>query len=204
MSSEPDSASLAPADPETRPAAERSPESPAAAHPSEGAGPEAEARGKAPPIRIGTQRYGVKPPAAVAKPVLPSPPAHLLARARGIADDEQTPDSSAILAAEESVDAHDQTAANARTTPPSSAKPGKKQGGKQPRASRSMPEQAPPRKYPPPNTRGQLSPDLELEFMEALGGESLDEIIAQGTPDTVVVELEPESRHKGKVIQVHR
>ena len=67
-----------------------------------------------------------------------------------------------------------------------------------------MPELPPTRKYPPPNTRGQLSADLELEFMEALGGESLDEIIASGTPGTVVAELEPESRHKGKVIQVHR
>src|SRR4051812_5563315 len=33
------------------------------------------------PIRIGTQRYGIKPPAAVPSPVLPAPPADLLARA---------------------------------------------------------------------------------------------------------------------------
>jgi len=44
---------------------------------------------------------------------------------------------------------------------------------------------------------------LELEFMEALGGESLDEIIGQGRGDAVA-ELEVESRHRGRIVKIHR
>ncbi|MBI3838890.1 MAG: S1 RNA-binding domain-containing protein [Planctomycetia bacterium] len=210
MSSHSDSAPSAPAssadlksNPGASPSAESAPGSQAAAHPEEASGQEAEGRRKGPPIRIGTQRYGVKPPAAVPKPVLPSPPAALLAKAHASADDEPTsPAESSAMSATPAAEAADPALEAGPASAPESAKPGKKSGGRKPRAS--IQEQPQPRKYPPPNTRGQLSPDLELEFMEALGNESLDEIIASGTPSTVVAELEPESRHKGKVISIHR
>ncbi len=216
MSSQSDSAPLAPAssaDPKPNPAASPSAEDvpgvQAAAHSEEPSGQEAEARRKGSPIRIGTQRYGVTPPVAVPKPVLPSPPASRFTKAHdGSAEDEPTPPAepaiSATSTAEHQIAAADPSAEATPAIPPASARPNKKSGGKKSRESRSMPELPPTRKYPPPNTRGQLSPDLEIEFLEALGSESLDEIIASGTPSTVVTELEPESRHKGKVISIHR
>ena len=62
---------------------------------------------------------------------------------------------------------------------------------------------AAPKKYPPPNLRSQLSPDLEVEFAEALAGVSLDEVLA-ATQASEADELEPESRHTATVISVHR
>jgi small subunit ribosomal protein S1 len=59
-----------------------------------------------------------------------------------------------------------------------------------------------PKKYPPPNTRGELPPDLEVEFAEALAGMSMDEVLTAG--EVGEVELEPESKHIGRVISVHR
>ncbi len=58
-------------------------------------------------------------------------------------------------------------------------------------------------RIPPPNLRGELSPDLELEYAEALGGQSLDEIIA-GETRAPADELAPESRCQGTVVAVHR
>ena len=192
MSSESDSASSAPADarqnPQSSPSAENATDSPAASHAEASVDLEGEARRKGPPIRIGTQRYGVKPPVAVPKPVLPSPPVSQLAQARGSAEEESTsperPPGSAGSTAQPSNVAPDSISEAA----PASGKRDKKSAGNKPRGSRSMSEQPQARKFPPPNTRGQLSPDLEIEFLEALGGESLDEIIAA-----------PKTRKKGRV-----
>jgi len=60
------------------------------------------------------------------------------------------------------------------------------------------------KKYPPPNTRAQLPPELELELAEALGGMSVDEIMQGEATPTAVADLEPESRHVGAVIAIHR
>ena len=165
---------------------------------------EDETRRKA--IRIGTQRYGVKPPPAVAKPVLSAPPASLVAKAAAAAEsDEETTEAATQSATEQS--APGQPAGTPQSTLPSSApreQRSKKPDGKKPRESKFLVEQTQERRYPPPNTRAQLTPDLEVEFLEALGSESLDEIIAGGTPVEIVAELEPESRHKGKVVSIHR
>ena len=147
---------------------------------------------KTAPIRIGSQRDGVKPPAAVAKPVLPAPPVAAVAPA------------------------FNDTAEEASEVPSDAAGPAASQrgganraarrehgGGSKSRAAQPLVEPQYQSKYPPPNTRGQLSADLEMEYMAALGGEPLEAIIAGGTTN-IVAELEPESRHKGKVISVHR
>jgi small subunit ribosomal protein S1 len=67
---------------------------------------------------------------------------------------------------------------------------------------------APPperKKFPPPNKRNALSPELELEYQEALGGMSLDDIVegkeGQAPP---AAELLPETRVRGKVDKVQR
>ncbi len=144
-----------------------------------------------PPIRIGTQRYGVKVPTAIAQPVLPSPPAELLGRSTA----QAAPEAAAPEAATSEEDS-----GQAPDTKP--AKP-QASTGKQ-RAPKPAVESRPTHKYPPPNIRAQLSPELEVEFLAALGGESMEDVMAVGSPETIVAELEPESRHKGKVISVHR
>jgi small subunit ribosomal protein S1 len=169
---------------------------------------ETDAPRKAPAIRIGTQRYGVKPPPAVAKPLLPSPPPEILAKAAAVlasADAERPIDSMPAAehraaSGEVSPAAVSPTQAGRHDAPP---KTGKKRPEKTSRTPKFTAEPQFKSKYPPPNVRGQLSPDLELEYMEALGGQPLEEIIAvEGAQ--LVAELEPESRHKGKVVSVHR
>ncbi len=59
--------------------------------------------------------------------------------------------------------------------------------------------------YPPPNVRDQLSPELEKELEEALGGESLDAIIDDPTnAASPGDELKPDTKVKGKVVKIHR
>lgn len=58
-----------------------------------------------------------------------------------------------------------------------------------------------PKKYPPPNLRGQLTPDLEVEYAEALAGLSLDEMLDPAA--AADAELEPESRHMATVVSIH-
>jgi small subunit ribosomal protein S1 len=74
-------------------------------------------------------------------------------------------------------------------------------------AKAQIPSAAPPppapKKFPPPNKRHQLSPELEAELAEALGGMSVDEIVG-GTSAGNKKEVEPESRHMAKVVAVHR
>ena len=60
-------------------------------------------------------------------------------------------------------------------------------------------------KYPPPNVRAQLSPELEQELEAALGGESLDAII-DGSATAAVTgdELPPDTKLTGTVAKIHR
>jgi small subunit ribosomal protein S1 len=81
---------------------------------------------------------------------------------------------------------------------------GQSGGSERDKAAPEPDDARPAKKYPPPNLRGQLTPDLEVEFAEALGGMSLDEIIAGGQLEPEQAELEPESKHRGRVISVHR
>jgi small subunit ribosomal protein S1 len=55
----------------------------------------------------------------------------------------------------------------------------------------------------PPSVRARLSPDLETEFAQALGGDSFDDLMASGTFAEQAL-LEPESRHTAKVVAVRR
>lgn len=202
MSSQPDSAPLAPASsadspsPSDPPPAAASEAAPSGAVESS-AGHEGDTARKSPAIRIGTQRYGVKPPTAVATPVLPAPPAELLAKAAALS-----------VAAEPRGEAPSeqpgQERSEAAPRPATGAAPSKKKSDQKPRALKPLAEPQPTCKYPPPNIRSQLSPEMEMELMAAMGGESVEEIIAGGSPTEVVAELEPESRHQGKVISIHR
>ncbi|MCA9240262.1 MAG: S1 RNA-binding domain-containing protein, partial [Planctomycetales bacterium] len=57
-------------------------------------------------------------------------------------------------------------------------------------------------KYPPPNVRAQLSPELEAELEAALSGESLDDLISQSTQEAAG-ELAPETKVTGRVTRQH-
>lgn len=59
-------------------------------------------------------------------------------------------------------------------------------------------------KFPPPNKRQQLSPELEAELQEALGDASLDELVKGASLPSAAVEVEPESRHQARVVSIHR
>ena len=146
-------------------------------------------------IKIGTQRYGTPAPKAVAHPVLAPPPSARHADDAAQASDvgKQSPSTSG-----------DEDSDTASTGPDNATAAGtaKKKPGNKSRAERPLNEQ-PPRKYPPPNIRDQLSPELEMEYLEALGGQSIDDII-DAEAGAATAELEPESRHQGKVISVHR
>lgn len=60
------------------------------------------------------------------------------------------------------------------------------------------------KRFPPPNIRGQLPPDLEAEFQEALADAPLDDLIAGGDQLTRQPMLEPDSRHTGRVVMIRR
>lgn len=57
--------------------------------------------------------------------------------------------------------------------------------------------------YPPPNIRDQLTPDLEKEYLEALGDESFDTLMSEGAGADTAVELVPETRITGKIATIH-
>ncbi len=69
---------------------------------------------------------------------------------------------------------------------------------------------APPRQpkeakhYPPPNIRDRLSPDLEEEFEQALGGMSLDDLLTEDAAGAAADELPAEARVTGRVARLHR
>lgn len=60
-----------------------------------------------------------------------------------------------------------------------------------------------PKKYPPPNIRDQLSPELEQEYQAALGGVALDSLLDEDAT-AAAPELAPETRVTGRVAKVHR
>lgn len=72
--------------------------------------------------------------------------------------------------------------------------------------SPSTPQEAPPEKkhYPPPNTRGELSPELEAEYLAALGGQSLDDVMASEAEADTMAELVPDTRIQGTVAKIYR
>lgn len=162
---------------------------------------------KTSPIRIGSQRYGVKPPPAVAKPVLAAPirpqPAVETVTPKATEEPAPTVASPARISAEAApADIEVSQEAAVAAAPPTLAPRGPRPD--RPRGAKSV--VAPPPVLPKvelPNIRAGLSPELEMEYLEALGGQSLDQIIAS-EHSTVVAEFEPDSRHRGKVLAVHR
>jgi ribosomal protein S1 len=61
-----------------------------------------------------------------------------------------------------------------------------------------------PKHYPPPNIRDRLSPELEAEYLAAVGSLSLESLMSEGAGGDVQSELAPESRVTGRVAKVHR
>ncbi len=209
------------------PPGETEPQATASDEPSAASsGGESETPRKSPaPIRIGTQRYGVKAPPAVPTPVLPAPPPELLAKAAALSAGVAGPVGAGGEATAESPHPEERAA----PPPVEPREPGQpegsprrdrtpreaQRGGRGPRDRDKRPAgerarevkpaiELPTRTVAPPNVRAGLSPDLELEYLEALGEQSLDEIISTSAPQAVAPELEIESRHKGRVITVHR
>jgi len=60
------------------------------------------------------------------------------------------------------------------------------------------------RRFPPPNLRDRLPPDLEQEFEAAVAEVSLDTLIAGSEAIAAQAVLEPESRHVARVVAVGR
>lgn len=57
--------------------------------------------------------------------------------------------------------------------------------------------------YPPPNIRDRLTPELEAEYMAALGDLSFDALMTEGATGDTFDELAPESRVTGRVAKIH-
>ena len=60
-----------------------------------------------------------------------------------------------------------------------------------------------PKHYPPPNVRDQLTPEMEAEYLAAMGELSLDKLIESDVA-AAPPELEVESRLTGVVAKIHR
>lgn len=57
--------------------------------------------------------------------------------------------------------------------------------------------------YPPPNIRDQLTPELEQEYLAAVGGASLDDILDEQSAEAPPTELAAETRVTGSVAKIH-
>ncbi|HZL86821.1 MAG TPA: S1 RNA-binding domain-containing protein [Pirellulaceae bacterium] len=94
-------------------------------------------------------------------------------------------------------------AAGQAETSPEASPPGERKRSRSPRKPReeSFAPAAP--KVPVPNRRGPLPDDLQAEIDAALGGLSLEDVIAgRAAPDSGG-RLENESRHRGQVVELH-
>jgi small subunit ribosomal protein S1 len=56
--------------------------------------------------------------------------------------------------------------------------------------------------FPPPNIRDELPPELQAELDAALGEASLEDLIGQPDGEETVIDLQPESRVKGRVVNI--
>jgi small subunit ribosomal protein S1 len=73
-----------------------------------------------------------------------------------------------------------------------------------PTAPKQPATRKPRQHYPPPNIRDRLSPELEAEYMEALGDLSFDALMTEGATGATAEELAPESRVTGRVAKIHQ
>jgi small subunit ribosomal protein S1 len=61
-----------------------------------------------------------------------------------------------------------------------------------------------PKHYPPPNVRDALTDELEQEYLAALGGMSLDDLLDAQAGGEPPPELAPEAQVTGRVAKIHR
>ncbi len=61
-----------------------------------------------------------------------------------------------------------------------------------------------PGSFPPPNIHQRLAPDQEAEFETAMGGASLDELLAAGDSAATQEQLEPDSKHAARIVVVRK
>ena len=59
-------------------------------------------------------------------------------------------------------------------------------------------------RFPVPNARDALSPDLEEEYQQAIGGTEMDDLMAGSDAVTRQPPLEPESQHTARVVALRR
>lgn len=164
----------------------------AASHESSGgdaaeSGDEAKSR-----IKIGTQRAGVVAPKI-------EPRTQIAYRTSPTSPSTESPSASAPQspAAEQGPPARSANDALA-ARPSIQRKPG-------PRKSKFDIAPPPQGKVEKPNLRQALSEDLEIELQMALGDQALDDLIAAETAGPATPEgLEPESRHKARVLRIFR
>jgi small subunit ribosomal protein S1 len=58
--------------------------------------------------------------------------------------------------------------------------------------------------YPPPNVRDALTPELEQEYLAAVGGMSLDDLLDQHAAGGMPTEIAPDARVTCRVAKIHR
>jgi predicted RNA-binding protein with RPS1 domain len=58
--------------------------------------------------------------------------------------------------------------------------------------------------FPAPNVRQRFTPDQEAEFELAMGGASLDELLASGNVSATEEQLEPDSKHRAKIVIIRK
>ncbi len=110
----------------------------------------------------------------------------------------------------EPVASGDSTVGEADPFPVPRLKIGSQRGGEKIRAKAQIEskvvEQPVVKSFPPPNKRSELPPELQAELDAALGGMSLDDIVASKSPSDVAAlgEIEPETRVKAKVAKIHK
>ncbi|MES1213808.1 MAG: S1 RNA-binding domain-containing protein [Singulisphaera sp.] len=183
------------------------------------ASPPAQPAAAGPPaqrIAIGSQRAGSRvqrprvPPALVPRPkpkpvVPPSAPAEAIPATNSPADSAAVVTPADVEPVAETITAPAPAPAAVATSSPAVAP-------KAPPAPASKP--APKRaaaphteswvaKTPVPSIRGELPPELQKEVDEALGGLSLDDVLEPNQNLPAAADLEPDSRHKAKVISIH-
>ncbi|MEX0641515.1 MAG: S1 RNA-binding domain-containing protein [Pirellulales bacterium] len=69
--------------------------------------------------------------------------------------------------------------------------------------SEKPPRREPAKHYPPPNIRDNLTPEMEAEYMEALGDLSVDALLNSGDDSGIAQELAPETRITGRVAKIY-
>ncbi len=133
----------------------------------------------------------------------PTRPPELSAEEKRQAGAETPVQAPAPLAPEPSVQDESTTEVLSTPLPEATAEPGAA-------AFEELAEQEPAlepvvgRKFPPPNIRDRLPPDLEQEFQEALSDVPLDDLMVGDDQVTKQPMLESDSRHTGRVVMIRK